>query len=147
MGTEGGRLASIGVAGLMICLVDSPYAALGHGEADAKLAEPASYGSTLSEQNGGKAAAPAQAVMVAQVSAINQVVPADQLNEIDRAASNDAFRTRTAVATEAPRRRIAPAIVAATDNSIWDETSLVGKVFVVFGALLTIASAARMFMA
>jgi hypothetical protein len=41
---------------------------------------------------------------------------------------------------------MAPAIVAATDNSIWDTTSLVGKIFVIFGGLLTVASAARMFM-
>ena len=32
-------------------------------------------------------------------------------------------------------------------SSIWDETSLIGKIFIGFGALLTIASAARMFMA
>jgi hypothetical protein len=75
------------------------------------------------------------------------VVPADQLNEIDRAASNDAFRGRTTGANGGPTRRMAPAIVAATDSSIWDTTSLVGKIFVIFGALLTVASAARMFIA
>jgi len=147
MGTEGGRLASIGIAGLMICLVDLPYAALGHGEADAQMTNPASFDSALSEPSGGDSGARAPVIVVAQARAINQVVPADQLNEIDRAASNDAFRGRTTGANGGPARRMAPAIVAATDNSIWDTTSLVGKIFVIFGALLTVASAARMFIA
>jgi len=141
MGSEGGRLTSIGMAGLMICLVNSPYAALGHGEADAQMAEPAALGWALSEPQMDNAAARAQTMVIAQV------VPADQLNDIDRAASNDAFRSRTTGANGASSRRMAPAIVAATDNSFWDTTSLVGKIFVIFGALLTVASAARMFIA
>ena len=148
MGSEVGRLTSIGIAGLMMCLASAPYAALGHGEADAQMAEPAAFGSALSEPQRDKAAAGAQAIVVAEARAINQVVPADQLNEIDRAASNDVFRSRTTTGSNAgPTRRMAPAIVAATDNSIWDTTSLVGKIFVIFGALLTVASAARMFIA
>ena len=49
-------------------------------------------------------------------------------------------------AAEAPAAREAPA-PSAIEHSIWDETSLIGKIFIGFGALLTIASAARMFMA
>jgi hypothetical protein len=41
----------------------------------------------------------------------------------------------------------AQAAAASNDNSTWDQTSLIGKIFIAFGALLTIASAARMFMA
>jgi hypothetical protein len=37
--------------------------------------------------------------------------------------------------------------VSANDSSTLDKTSLIGKVFIAFGALLTVASAARMFMA
>jgi hypothetical protein len=48
---------------------------------------------------------------------------------------------------EAPAAREAPAPSSASEHSIWDETSLIGKIFIGFGALLTIASAARMFMA
>jgi hypothetical protein len=33
------------------------------------------------------------------------------------------------------------------DGSAWDQTSLIGKIFIGFGALLTMASAARMFIA
>jgi hypothetical protein len=44
--------------------------------------------------------------------------------------------------------KAAPAASAAgSDSSTWDQTSLIGKIFIAFGALLTMASAARMFMA
>jgi hypothetical protein len=50
---------------------------------------------------------------------------------------------------DAPVPASPPAVVApnTSDNSTWDETSLIGKIFIGFGALLTMASAARMFMA
>jgi hypothetical protein len=40
-------------------------------------------------------------------------------------------------------------VTAASSNesSTWDQTSLIGKIFIAFGGLLTLASAARMFMA
>ena len=38
-------------------------------------------------------------------------------------------------------------VLASSDSSALDQTSLIGKVFIAFGALLTMASAARMFMA
>lgn len=40
-----------------------------------------------------------------------------------------------------------PAEVASTDNNAWSQSSLIGKIFIAFGGLLTVASAARMFMA
>jgi hypothetical protein len=40
-----------------------------------------------------------------------------------------------------------PSDAYANDSSTLDKTSLIGKVFIAFGALLTLASAARMFMA
>src|SRR3954471_12051096 len=72
MGIEGGRLVSISIAGLMMYLAGTPYAALGHGEADAQMAEPAAFGSALSGPQLDKAAA----IVVAEARAINQVVPA-----------------------------------------------------------------------
>ena len=41
----------------------------------------------------------------------------------------------------------ATAAVVSTDDSAWGQTSLIGKIFIAFGGLLTLASAARMFMA
>jgi hypothetical protein len=33
---------------------------------------------------------------------------------------------------------------SSNENSAWEQTSLIGKIFIGFGALLTMASAARM---
>jgi hypothetical protein len=74
------------------------------------------------------------------------VVAADQLNEVDRAlhATTVALASADAPAVTASPP---PAAAASSDNSTWDQTSLIGKIFIGFGALLTMASAARMFMA
>jgi hypothetical protein len=75
-----------------------------------------------------------------------QVVSADQLNDVDRALqSASAAPTQTTAAAEPP----APPVVANSsgESSTWDQTSLIGRIFIGFGALLTMASAARMFMA
>lgn len=70
-----------------------------------------------------------------------QVVSADELNDIDRTAAEQRPALTLASATlDAPA-------ATAPDNSTWDKTSLIGKVFIAFGGLLTLASAARMFMA
>jgi hypothetical protein len=76
-----------------------------------------------------------------------QVVAPDQLNEVDRSLRDSAPPTATlAVASAEPP---VPAVAAAAnpEPSPWDKTSLIGKIFIGFGALLTMASAARMFMA
>lgn len=77
-----------------------------------------------------------------------QVVASDQLNEIDRALHEETPPSPpVAVASnEAPVMR-ASLVMAGSDHSVWDEASLIGKVFIAFGTLLTIGSAARMFMA
>ncbi len=76
------------------------------------------------------------------------VVAADQLNDVDRSLRD---RTPPPAAPLAVASAEPPAVVAATESStessIWDQTSLIGKIFIGFGALLTMASAARMFMA
>ena len=41
----------------------------------------------------------------------------------------------------------APPAAASSDSSNSDQTALIGKIFIGFGAVLTLASAARMFMA
>jgi hypothetical protein len=76
-----------------------------------------------------------------------QVVAGDQLNDVDRALHEAAPPAQpVAVASnEAPAQRTVA--MAGNDHSLWDETSLIGKVFIAFGTLLTIGSAARMFMA
>jgi len=74
-----------------------------------------------------------------------RVVAADQLNDVDRSLHENTAPTTTLAMASAD----APAAPAATsgESSTWDQTSLIGKIFIGFGALLTMASAARMFMA
>ena len=77
-----------------------------------------------------------------------QVVPPDQLNDIDRALQQDNPPAQKAViaATDA-QPRPAPVMASSQPNSAWDQSSLIGKIFIGVGTLLTLASAARMFMA
>jgi len=75
----------------------------------------------------------------------------DQLNETDRALhlqETPATSSQT-VALASTSRPAAenPGQAATNDSSTLDKTSLIGKIFIAFGALLTMASAARMFMA
>jgi hypothetical protein len=83
----------------------------------------------------------------AQPAADTQVVSADQLNDVDRAL-HEGMRpapTLAMVAAEAPAAPVTAA--SSNESSTWDQTSLIGKIFIAFGGLLTLASAARMFMA
>ena len=74
------------------------------------------------------------------------VVSSDQLNDIDRALQQNPA-TRTVAMASAKPAPAAPILASSGESSTWDQTSLIGKIFIAFGALLTMASAARMFMA
>jgi hypothetical protein len=84
-----------------------------------------------------------------QPAAESEVLSADQLNDVDRALHEATPPVLLMAAAEAPATPAAPAapVTAASSNesSAWDQTSLIGKIFIGFGALLTMASAARMF--
>jgi hypothetical protein len=87
----------------------------------------------------------------AQPAAESEVLSADQLNDVDRALheATPPAPVLLMAAAEAPATPAAPAgpVTAASSNesSAWDQTSPIGKIFIGFGALLTMASAARMF--
>ncbi len=78
----------------------------------------------------------------------SQVVAPDQLNDIDRAVQPETPPVQKAViaATEA-QPRPAPVMASSQQTSAWDQSSLIGKIFIGVGTLLTLASAARMFLA
>jgi hypothetical protein len=88
----------------------------------------------------------------AQATAAAPVIAPDQLNDVDRALQE---RTPAAApvalaSAETPAANASQPVAAASasnESSTWDQTSLIGKIFIGFGALLTMASAARMFMA
>jgi hypothetical protein len=85
----------------------------------------------------------------AQPAADPDVVASDQLNEVDRALQQS--QSETAPPPQQQTVAIAPVkaapVLAGGESKTWDQTSLIGKIFIGFGALLTMASAARMFMA
>jgi hypothetical protein len=82
-----------------------------------------------------------------------ELVAADQLNDVDRALSEnraddkDKAPSATLAMAVAQAPAQPPAAAVSTDDSAWNQTSLIGKIFIAFGGLLTLASAARMFMA
>jgi hypothetical protein len=79
-----------------------------------------------------------------------QVFAPDQLNDVDRAlreSAPPASTPRAAPLALASAEAPAAPAAASNDSTAWGQTSLIGKIFIGFGALLTMASAARMFMA
>jgi hypothetical protein len=95
-------------------------------------------------------AAPDSQASDARPAAETQVVSSDQLNDVDRALQESkAPAAPVAMASaDIPAAPAAPLTASSSnDSNTWDQTSLIGKIFIGFGALLTMASAARMFMA
>lgn len=71
-----------------------------------------------------------------------ELVSADEFNELDRAAWEKNQLPKLMQLTASDSRAELRA-----DDSTWAQTSMIGKVFVAFGALLTIGSALRMLLA
>jgi len=82
----------------------------------------------------------AMAAPTAGTEADSQIVASDELNELDRAAGDKA-----APKVMHPTSSSVHASVSSDDT--WNQTSLIGKIFIAVGGLLTLASAARMFIA
>jgi hypothetical protein len=91
----------------------------------------------------------ARANDILQTAPDAQVVAADQLNDVDRALHETApaAPALALASADAPVAPAAPMVANSGEPSSWDQASLIGKIFIGFGALLTMASAARMFMA
>jgi hypothetical protein len=92
---------------------------------------------------------PADAVVdkpadAAEAPADTAVVAPDPLNDGDRALHPS---SQTVAMASAKPAADGTAQAANNDSTTLDKTSLIGKIFIAFGALLTMASAARMFMA
>lgn len=80
-----------------------------------------------------------------------EIVSSDEVNEIDRTlAENRQDAPSLALASidlAPPSDSAKTGQTMASDSSTWNQTSLIGKIFIAFGGLLMIGSAARMFMA
>ena len=63
------------------------------------------------------------------------------------AGSRAAEAQKAVIAATEAQPRPAPVMASSQQSSAWDQSSLIGKIFIGVGTLLTLASAARMFMA
>jgi hypothetical protein len=102
----------------------------------------------MSEKAGTVLQAAADKPADAEAPAEPGAVVSDQNNTIDRSltpSEQPAAMATQGVVMASTSRPTSDA--SANDSSTLDKTSLIGKVFIAFGALLTLASAARMFMA
>jgi hypothetical protein len=96
-----------------------------------------------------------------RISTVNgvQIAASDQLNDVDRALTDEStpalVKTATAAAEPLPANKIirvvasgeSPTVKKANDSDPWSSSSLIGKLFIAFGSLLTLASAARILIA
>ena len=131
---------------------------------------------TASGENANAGSAKVNTMVAADRSAETQpaadpsVVASDQLNDVDRALQQAApveppqqqpVQQQQPAPQQAAEQQPAPAerqtvamasarpapVQASGESTSLDQTSLIGKIFIGFGALLTMASAARMFLA
>ena len=127
--------ASIANANAQLAAADQP------ADIDSVSAKASNMLRTMAAKQGDSADAQAPAP-----TANTELVSADQLNDVDRVLSEGKSDDKAPAATLAMATAPAP-VIASPDDSTWGQTSLIGKIFIAFGGLLTLASAARMFMA
>jgi hypothetical protein len=111
---------------------------------------PANMASAMSAKAGTMLLAAADRLDAAQPVADQPVADAppaasDQLSDADRVPPQVPPSVHTVGIAPAQASAAEPVLAASNDD--WDKTSLIGKIFIGFGALLTMASAARMLMA
>lgn len=130
-----------------------PAATLPPAVADAHAEAPAP--STFAEDEARNIAALDETDVVSNADGV-QIAAAGQLNEMDRAAEIAPPPPQPAPAVEPPvsAPKMFTAIPAAEkqaarpdESDPWSKTSLIGKIFIALGSLLTLASAARLLIA
>lgn len=133
--------------------VMKPAAALPPAVAEAHAEAPAS--STFAEDEARNIAALDETDVVSNVDGV-QIAAAGQLNDVDRAAEIVPPPPQPAPAVEPPvsAPKMFTTIPAAEkqaarpdESDPWSKTSLIGKIFIALGSLLTLASAARLLIA
>lgn len=125
-------------------------------------AEARSKSRTLAEDEARNVAALDSTDRISTVDGV-QIAVSDQLNDVDRALTEESTSALVTTATAAapvaaepiPANKIIravpsgenPVVKKAADSDPWSKSSLLGKLFIAFGGLLTLASAARIFIA
>ncbi|MGJ4942773.1 hypothetical protein ACQR1W_19515 [Bradyrhizobium sp. HKCCYLS1011] len=130
----GARSASILVAAFVLSVIGSaPSRATEWGVVGVAPMTTSDSTAAATPADGNNASALPQAEM--------QAAPAAQ--STDAAMTADNATTAAAPAEDAPATTVA---ASSDDSSGWDKASIIGKIFIACGTLLTLGSAARMFM-
>ncbi|WP_424627066.1 hypothetical protein [Bradyrhizobium sp. SYSU BS000235] len=115
---------------------------------------------TLAEDEARNLAALDSTDVISTVDGV-QIAASDQLNDVDRALTEESApalvstAAAPAVAEPIPANKIIKAVSSGENQTVkksddrdpWSESSLLGKLFIALGGLLTLASAARIFIA
>ncbi|MEH2509633.1 pyruvate/2-oxoglutarate dehydrogenase complex dihydrolipoamide acyltransferase (E2) component [Nitrobacteraceae bacterium AZCC 1564] len=115
---------------------------------------------TLAEDEARNLAALDSTDVVSNVDGV-PIAASDQLNDVDRALTEESApalvstAAKSVAAEPVPVNKIIkavpsgenPTVKKADDSDPWSKSSLLGKFFITFGGLLTLASAARIFIA
>ena len=129
----GARSASILVAAFVLSVL---------GSAPSRATEWSVVGASPTTSDSTAAATPADGNNAPTLpQAEMQAAPAAQSSDAAMAADN--ANTAAVPAEDAPA---AAAAASGDDSSGWDKASIIGKIFIACGTLLTLGSAARMFM-
>jgi hypothetical protein len=118
--------------------------------ANAELSSTGSLAGSSARAMSERANSIVQAASDASSAADLPIVSADQLNDVDRALHENAppAAPLTMASANVPvMAASSPLMATSSGNTTWDHTSLIGKIFIGFGVLLTMASAVRMFIA
>jgi hypothetical protein len=138
--------SSAGTKAAEIALGNSPTISSSVANAKAQMNAtemPVASGEAVSARANDVRQAAADNSMDAPSPAKSQTASADQLNDVDRALQE----SKPIAAAFSIASVGISATTGSNESSTWDRTSMIGKIFIGFGVLLTMASAARMFMA
>jgi hypothetical protein len=137
--------SSAGTKAAEIAVGNSPTISSSVANAKAQMnatETPVANGEAVSARANDVQQATADNSMDAPSPAKSQTVSADQLNDVDRA-----LQESKPIAAAFSIASVGISATTGNESSTWDRTSMIGKIFIGFGVLLTMASAARMFMA
>jgi hypothetical protein len=106
---------------------------------------PAVAGAAAQPAGGGQQAAAPDAAAATDQSATDATAT-QQPDTVERSVTAEQRPAEAATPAETADATAVPTASAGDQNSGWDKASIVGKIFIAAGTLLTLGSAARMFM-
>lgn len=147
------KTAKIAAGRKAIALKETPQAPVAESEMSASVAN-ANAQMPAADARGGAAmsgAPPLETAAAEQLTELGKSLTTPSANDEQQPiavqiAANDQPQTNQSVIAPAPARPTEQARPAASTDA-WAQSSLIGKIFIAFGGMLTLASAARMLVA